>query len=62
MNYANLASEGVVVGLVLAVLGRFVQMDSFSMRFLSGVVIHLGFEFLHFNKWYCKHGAACKKI
>jgi hypothetical protein len=28
--------------------------------FLTGVTIHLGCEFSGLNKYYCKHGAACK--
>jgi len=29
--------------------------------FISGVVLHLFFEFTNINKWYCKHGNACRK-
>jgi len=29
--------------------------------FLTGVVTHLGFEFVGGNTWYCKNGVACKK-
>jgi hypothetical protein len=28
--------------------------------FLIGVFSHLLFEFLGFNRWYCKNGHACK--
>lgn len=29
--------------------------------FLTGVLTHLGFEFVGGNTWYCKNGVACKK-
>jgi hypothetical protein len=28
--------------------------------FISGFLIHILFEFGGINKWYCKHGRACK--
>ena len=30
--------------------------------FLTGFIIHLICEFTGINKWYCKHGNACKKM
>ena len=30
--------------------------------FLTGVLTHLGFEFVGGNTWYCKNGVACKKV
>lgn len=27
--------------------------------FVTGVLLHLAFEFSGANKWYCKHGNAC---
>ena len=27
--------------------------------FLTGFIAHLLFEYVGFNKWYCKHGNAC---
>jgi len=29
--------------------------------FITGVVLHLGFEVAGANKWYCRHGNACRK-
>ncbi len=29
--------------------------------FITGVILHLGFEAFGANKWYCKHGTACSK-
>lgn len=29
--------------------------------FITGMVLHLGFEFFGANKWYCRHGTACKQ-
>lgn len=28
--------------------------------FLTGFIAHVVFEFMGINKWYCKHGNACK--
>lgn len=28
--------------------------------FLTGFLLHLGFEWTGANKWYCKHGRACR--
>lgn len=29
--------------------------------FVTGFILHLSFERTGANKWYCKHGNACKK-
>lgn len=29
--------------------------------FLTGFLLHYAFEYSGGNKWYCKHGSACKK-
>lgn len=66
--------EGVVVGILVVVvgylLGYLVSFDSTLSNmyesslmvkfFLSGFITHLSFEYLGFNKWYCKNGFACK--
>ena len=62
MYARQLIVEAFVVGLVLAVVGSFISMESMTSRFLVGVAIHLGFEALLFNKWYCKRGAACRNL
>ena len=28
--------------------------------FLTGLAVHLGFEYTGWNKWYCQNGHACK--
>lgn len=30
--------------------------------FVTGILLHLLFEFFGFNKWYCQNGKACKNI
>ena len=52
--------EAAVVGAVLAAVGQLYELDVHWKLFVAGVLIHIGFEMLGFNKWYCKHGAACK--
>jgi len=34
-------------------------MDTLIVGFIVGCLIHLGFEVLGFNAWYCKYGSAC---
>lgn len=34
----------------------------FLSYLVSGFLIHLLFEITGSNKWYCKHGTACRKI
>lgn len=29
------------------------------VTFLTGIILHLMFEILKLNLWYCKHGNAC---
>ncbi len=29
--------------------------------FIAGFLTHIIFQFIGFNKWYCKHGLACIK-
>lgn len=31
------------------------------LLFLTGSLLHLVYEFVGGNKWYCKNGVACKK-
>jgi RsiW-degrading membrane proteinase PrsW (M82 family) len=61
-----------VVGFVIATGMMYIGVEKFSFKkyhfwkrvllgyFLTGVVIHLLFEALGANKWYCKNGNACK--
>lgn len=30
--------------------------------FLTGFLLHLIYEYVGWNKWYCKNGNACKRI
>jgi H+/Cl- antiporter ClcA len=59
-----------IVGLVISTLFM-LGSDRFSWKtynfwprvmlsyFVTGIVLHLGFEFLGANKWYCRNGNAC---
>ena len=68
MNFNNqLLIEAFVVGFVLVIIGKVVNNfklnKSFHFEltlFLSGMLTHIGFELLGFNKWYCINGTACK--
>ena len=51
--------EAVVVGISLLVFAKALKMLNVTNLFVVGFLIHLVFEILGLNKWYCKHGAAC---
>lgn len=60
-----------VVGLIVSTLFMLPSKD-FSWKkyhfwpqvalsfFVTGFILHVGFELAGANKWYCKHGNACK--
>jgi ABC-type antimicrobial peptide transport system permease subunit len=61
-----------IVGLIVSTLLMYAFSKDFSLKkydfwpqvalsyFITGIVLHLGFEWVGANKWYCKHGNACK--
>lgn len=51
--------EAVVVGISLLVFAEGLKMLNVTNLFVVGFLIHLVFEILGLNRWYCKHGAAC---
>jgi hypothetical protein len=58
--------EATVVGIFLALfvwLMKFTKFDycknEIVFMFFTGFFIHLVFEMLKLNKWYCKNGVAC---
>ena len=60
MQLKQLTVEAIVVGFV-TLIGSYV----FDLRkklhvFMMGVLIHLCFELVGANRYYCKHGAACR--
>ena len=66
--------EATSVGMLIAILGYLFNYIAIHIEFLdklyngsivikffiTGFVTHLLFEFLGFNRWYCKNGFACK--
>lgn len=60
-----------IVGLIISTLFMLPSKD-FSLKkyhfwpqvalsfFVTGFILHVGFELAGANKWYCKHGNACK--
>lgn len=60
-----------IVGLIISTLFMLPSKD-FSWKkyhfwpqvflsfFVTGFILHVGFELAGANKWYCKHGNACK--
>jgi hypothetical protein len=66
----RLAFEACIVGAVLAsmlvaadlAMGPASTLTRTLVRgFIIGIIIHLGFEIVGGNTWYCTHGAACMK-
>ena len=51
---------GLVLGLVLALFRGLVARRPFVAGVALGALIHLGFETVGANAWYCLHGAACR--
>ena len=61
----QVAVEAVAVGFILIVLWVLLRplmptSDIWSL-FILGAGVHLGFEIMGANKWYCANGAACRK-
>ncbi len=66
-------TEALVVGISAAFVGLLfawilsivkVKMDLktiFLLFFFTGVFLHVFYEAVGANKWYCTHGVACKK-
>tara|TARA_B110000858_G_C17798317_1_gene473745 strand:+ start:215 stop:415 length:201 start_codon:yes stop_codon:yes gene_type:complete len=64
----KLLIEAFFVGLSLAVFTHMIKIadivktdNHFVFMFIVGFLIHLMFEILGLNKWYCKNGAACSR-
>jgi hypothetical protein len=56
----KLLVEAVSVGLSLAAVVWLIRRKDFLFMFLVGFGIHLGFELVGLNKWYCRNGVACR--
>jgi hypothetical protein len=62
-----------VVGLLISTLIMYAVTPAFSLTrykfwpyvllafFITGVCLHVGFELVGANKWYCRNGNACRK-
>lgn len=65
MMITQLIMEAVIVGILFMVFfmivsGLLPKANILQKLFLSGVVGHLGLEFVGVNKYYCKHSYAVK--
>ena len=58
----QLIIEAVVVGIVCVICSKLLDLSKPLNVFIMGVLIHLLFEFVGANAYYCKNGAACRKI
>ena len=57
--------EATIVGISIVVLGFILQKfcklnDPLTLLFVTGFLIHLIYDLLGFNKYYCKICAGCK--
>lgn len=64
----KLLIEAFIVGLSLAAFTHVIKIadlintkNEAVFMFVVGFLIHLVFELLGMNKWYCKNGAACTR-
>ena len=57
---SKVVSEAVIVGIFLQIFFSFIPTVPFK-PFIAGALIHLIWECLGLNRWYCKHGNACSK-
>lgn len=57
----NVIVEAGVVGISLLVFAKVLKMFNVTNLFVVGFLIHLVFEILGLNRWYCKYGAACSR-
>jgi len=69
-------TEIIMVGISIMVVGLIVSFISMGEKattfnhwcnvavtfFITGAVTHLIYESMGWNKWYCKHGNACRQI
>ena len=57
--------EALVVGIFVTVLhnllAKFYKGDPKILLFMVGFIAHFLFEIMGANRWYCKHGSACKR-
>jgi len=65
-NYVfKITVEAFVVALSIVVLGYilynfFKIKDRFTLLFITGFIVHITYDLLGLNKWYCKICAGCK--
>lgn len=68
--------EGCVVGMATVILGTVISLiyaklennnhkflnniGMYICLFLTGFILHIGWDLVGLNKWYCKHCAGCK--
>lgn len=55
----KLIYEAVIVGIITLLASNFFNTKSKIQVFFMGVCIHLFFEYLGLNKYYCENGYAC---
>ena len=53
--------EACVVGIVTCIASYFFDTNNKAQCFIMGFLIHFIFEIIGANKYYCKHGNACKQ-
>ncbi len=73
---ASYKIEALIVGILVVIIGLLIHLSAnYFMKhdlnnlvvysahlFVIGVAVHLFCEFTNINKYYCKHGDACKKL
>lgn len=62
--YIKLLIEALFVGILLVIVGNFTLGKKTDLKklFFTGVLVHIIFEVLGLNKWYCVNGVACRGL
>lgn len=62
MNINKVLIEAAFVGAFFNIVYNQIPENIPFKVFVTAAVIHIAWELLGINRWYCKNGAACEKV
>lgn len=62
MNINKVLTEAAFVGAFFNIVYNQIPENIPFKVFVTAAVIHIAWELLGINRWYCKNGAACEKV